>query len=51
MKEVLFATGYAGTNSTGFEQIMKALKELDFVEKEGKKVRFADKLFPLGRPA
>jgi len=51
MANVLSVTGYKGRNSTGFEQVIKALKELKFIEKGDNKVSFTDKLFPFGRPA
>lgn len=48
-KELVADTTYAGTNSTGFEAIMKVLIQLKFVEGKGK-CSFSDKIFPHGRP-
>jgi hypothetical protein len=48
-KELVSDTSYSGTNSTGFEGIMKVLTQLKFVEGKGK-CSFSDKIFPHGRP-
>ena len=48
-KQLVAATSYKGTNSSGFEAIMKALNVLKFVEGKGQS-SFTDKVFPYGRP-
>jgi hypothetical protein len=48
-KELVADTTYKGSNSTGFEGIMKVLTQLQFVEGKGK-CSFSDKIFPHGRP-
>ena len=48
-KELVARTSYKGTNSSGFEGIMKVLGELHFVEGKGKS-SFTDRVFPHGRP-
>lgn len=51
-KELVAVTAYKGTNSSGFEAIVKVLIELTFVEGTGKKgqLTFTSKVFPHGRP-
>ena len=50
MEEVLGVTTYGMERSTGFPEIMKALKELGFAVKENKRLQFTDKVYPYGRP-
>ena len=50
MKDVVKVTSYGMERSTGFGEIMKALKELGFTHKVDKKLQFTDKVFPFGRP-
>ena len=50
-KQLVAATDYTGTNSSGFEAIMVTLKKTDFVAAEEKnKYAFTNKIFPHGRP-
>ena len=48
-RELVATTSYKGTNSSGFEGIMKVLGQLNFIEGKGKS-SFTDKVFPHGRP-
>ncbi len=48
-KELVAVTSYKGTNSSGFEGIMKVLSETGMIEGKGKS-QFTDKVFPHGRP-
>jgi hypothetical protein len=50
MQEVLSVTKYAMERSTGFPEIIKALKDLGLATKENKTLRFTDKVYPYGRP-
>jgi len=50
MDEIVGVTSYGMARSTGFGEIMKALRDLGFVHKQNGKVAFTDKLFPFGRP-
>ncbi len=50
-KQLVAATDYTGTNSSGFEAIMVTLKKKDFVAaKEKGKYAFTNKVFPHGGP-
>ncbi len=50
-KELVSATEYSGTNSSGFEAIMGTLKASDMIEAKSKgKYSFTEKIFPHGRP-
>lgn len=49
-KQLVQVTSYKGTNSSGFEAIMKVLNELRFVEGKKGQSSFTDKVFPHGRP-
>lgn len=49
-KELVAMTSYKGTNSSGFEGIMKVLLEIGMIESRNGKNRFTDKVFPYGRP-
>ena len=49
-KELVAMTSYKGTNSSGFEGIMKVLVESGMIESTHGKSRFTDKVFPYGRP-
>jgi len=51
-KELVDLTSYGMVRSTGFEQIMKALKDIGFTEESSEKgkLQFSDKVFPFGRP-
>jgi hypothetical protein len=51
MTEVIGVTSYGMERSTGFGEIIKALKELGFAQKADKKLQFTDKVFPFGRPS
>ena len=47
VQEILKASGYARTDSTGYKLIMKGLKDCQLIEKEGKGWKFdAEKVFP-----
>lgn len=46
--ELLKVTGYSGTDSKGYRDIMMWLNKLDLLEKDGKKFRFTDKMYHLG---
>jgi hypothetical protein len=50
MTNVVAATSYGMERSTGFGEILKALKDLGFAQKADKKLQFTDKVFPFGRP-
>ena len=50
LQDMVDVTSYKARNSSGFEGIMKALKDLEFSEKVGQDYRFTDKMFPFGRP-
>jgi hypothetical protein len=48
---VFRVTGYSVWNTTGLEQIMKHMKQLELVTKDKKKsLQLTDKVFPFGRP-
>jgi len=53
-QDLLDSTGYSMVRSTGYPEIKKTLKTLEFLEedkgKDVKKYRFSDKVFPFGRP-
>ena len=49
-KQLVEVTSYKGTNSSGFEAIMKVLLKHSMIEANGKKYRFTEKVFPFGRP-
>ena len=49
-KELVAMTSYKGTNSSGFEGIMKVLLESGMIESTLGKSRFTEKVFPHGRP-
>ena len=49
-QDILSATGYNRTDSTGYRSIMAGMKKLDLLEKSGKNVRFNDNFFLFGRP-
>ena len=50
-KQLVGATEYSGTNSSGFEAIMVTLKASGMVEAKAKgKYSFTEKVFPHGRP-
>lgn len=49
-KELVDFTTYSMERSSGFEAIMKALKDLGFTEIVDKKVQFTTKMFPFGKP-
>lgn len=46
--ELLQATGYKRKDSTGYREIMKWLNKLELLEKNGKFVRFTDKVYRFG---
>lgn len=48
--DILAATEYKRTDSTGYRSIMNGMKQLDLLEKNGKMIRFSDKAFMFGRP-
>mmetsp|Transcript_16394 Transcript_16394/g.33752 ORF Transcript_16394/g.33752 Transcript_16394/m.33752 type:complete len:175 (+) Transcript_16394:3-527(+) len=48
-RQLVAVTSYKGTNSSGFEAIMKVLNELKFVDGKGQS-SFTEKIFPHGRP-
>lgn len=50
LHDMVDVTSYKARNSSGFEGIMKALKDLAFIEKVGQDYCFTDKMFPFGRP-
>ena len=50
VSELLTVSEYKATDSKGYRCIMKGMKELELLEKKGKKIRFNDKAFKFGRP-
>ena len=50
VSELLLASGYGRTDSSGYKNIMAGMKKLDLLEKSGKKTRFTDEAFNFGRP-
>ena len=50
IEDVLSETTYTMERSTGFPEIMKALKDLGFAVKENNRLKFTDKVYPYGRP-
>lgn len=49
-KDLVKNTTYSSIRSTGFEEIIKGLKNLEFIQKVNSNIEFTDKLFPFGRP-
>jgi len=50
MDDVVAVTTYAMERSTGFGEVLKALKQLGFTNKTNNQLQFTDKVFPFGRP-
>jgi beta-lactamase superfamily II metal-dependent hydrolase len=50
LESVVAVTHYKQSHSTGFEEIIRAMKALGYVASENGSYQFTDKVFPLGRP-
>jgi hypothetical protein len=49
-KELLAVTHYGMARSTGFPELIKAMKDIKFVEQSNGTYAFTEKMFPFGRP-